>query len=265
MGLNLYQYWDIFRTSARNNIVREFFYRANFIAMTLVDFTWAIVEALFFHIIYSNTAALNGWTREQGFFFLGLFLASDAIFSVFFQRNFWYLPGAINNGELDTVLIRPANPIFLLLTRSISFTQITNFILGIFILQRYGTSAGFQGGWHWIAIIGWILFGVLIQALVRLAFVLTAFWIERGYTVSSLYYSFFQLGARPDLFYPTAIRYALKSALPFAFIASVPAQFLVGTGRRGDLLLMASVVIGYLVLNRWLWKKGLRRYQSASS
>ncbi len=265
MNKILAQHWDIFKTSARNNLVREFFYRANFIAMTMVDFVWALVEALFFHVIYSNTAALNGWTRDQGFFFLGLFLASDAIFSIFFQRNFWYFPGAINSGDLDSVLIKPANPIFLLLTRSMGFTQVTNLILGIFILSRYGTSAGFPGGWHWLAVVLWIFVGALIQVLVRMFFVLTSFWIERGYTVSSLYYSFFQMGARPDLFYPTAIRYTLKSALPFAFIASVPAQFLVGIGRRGDLLLLGASIIGYFFLTRWMWRKGLRRYQSASS
>jgi ABC-type uncharacterized transport system permease subunit len=59
------QYFDVFKTIFKNNIVREFIYRSNTIAMTIADMIWVVVELAFFEVIYSNIGDINGWTKEQ--------------------------------------------------------------------------------------------------------------------------------------------------------------------------------------------------------
>lgn len=127
--MNIKQHLDIFITTAKANLVREFIYRSNFLTMAIVDFIWCIIEVTFFTVIYSNTTELNGWTKEQSFFFLGVFVAGDALFTTLMQRNFWNFPSLINKGGLDTLLTKPANPVFLALTQSIAFTQLINMFL----------------------------------------------------------------------------------------------------------------------------------------
>ena len=258
-------YWDVFLTSLRNNFAREFLYRSNTIALTLADLVWVVVEVAFFEVIYSNTLSINGWTREQVFFFLGLFISSDALFTTFFQRAFWTFPFMVNHGDLDILLTKPLSAVFLATFRDINFTQALNLIVGLFIVHHYGEAAGFAGGLAWFGVVFWILIGLLTQYLVRFFFVIWVFWIERGIMVSRLYYSFYALANKPEGLYPQALRALIKTALPFAFMGSIPAEVLTGRGSSWNYLLVFGVLGAYSAILILLWKKGLRRYQSASS
>lgn len=252
-------------TIMKNNFVREFIYRSNTIAMTFADMIWVAVEYAFFEVIYSNIGSINGWNREQTFFFLGIFISSDSLFTTFFQRSFWNFPNLINQGDLDIILTKPISGIFLASFKEINFTQILNLGLGFWIINHYGPAAGFAGGLAWLGVIGWVLVGLITQYMVRLVFVIWSFWLERGLTISRLYYQFYALANKPDGMYPPAIRYLIKTALPFAFMGSIPARSLIGQLPAEEYVLVAVVLIAYAFLCRYLWRAGLRRYQSASS
>jgi len=258
-------YWDVFKTSLKNNLVREFIYRTNTIALTVADLVWVAIELAFFEVIYSNTQAINGWNREQVFFFLGIFIASDSLFTTFFQRSFWTFPFMVNQGDLDVLLTKPVSPLFLATFRDINFSQVLNLILGLFIVHHYGPSAGFTGGWAWLLVGFWVLIGLLTQYLIRFFFVIWVFWLERGITVSRLYYQFYALANKPQGLYPKFIQYLLKTALPFAFMGSVPAEALMGRSSAWSYGLVFIILGIYGLLLRNLWRAGLRRYQSASS
>jgi ABC-2 type transport system permease protein len=259
------QYLDVMKTIIKNNFVREFIYRSNTIAMTFADMIWVAVEFAFFEVIYSNIGSINGWNREQTFFFLGIFISSDSLFTTFFQRSFWALPTVINQGELDVLLTKPISAIFLASFKEINFTQILNLFLGFWIIHHYGDAAGFEGGIAWLGVVGWIIIGLITQYMIRLLFVIWSFWLERGLTVSRLYYQFYAMANKPDGLYPKAIQYLIKTALPFAFMGSIPARSLVGKLPPEEYLLVFVVLVLYGCLCGFLWNRGLKRYQSASS
>lgn len=258
-------YWDVFNTTLKNNFVKEFIYRSNTFAMTFADLIWVVVEFAFFEVIYSSIGDINGWGREQCFFFLGIFISSDALFTTFFQRSFWEFPMLINRGDLDILLTKPISSIYLATMKDINFTQIVNLILGFLIIHHYGPSAGFTGGIAWLAVIFWIIIGLATQFLMRFISVVCAFWLERGITVSMLYYQLYSLANKPSGLYPVSIRFVIKTALPFAFMGSIPALALMGKLPLQDYILVAVVLFAYASFARFLWSKGLKRYQSASS
>src|SRR3954467_12156691 len=150
------KYLDIFGVQIKNNFVREAVYRSNFLMMVSVDLIWIFVEFSLFAVIYSNTTVVAGWTRDQVFFFLGVFFASDAVFTTFFQRNFWNFSDLVNKGELDILLTKPVHPLFLSLPRYINLTASFNIVLGFGIAARYAHDAGFAGGWHWLLAVAWL-------------------------------------------------------------------------------------------------------------
>jgi len=258
-------YLSIFGVILKNNFVSDFIYRSNFFAMTFADLIWILLEASFFQIIYSNINAINGWTRPQVFFFLGVFVSSETLFTIFFQRTFWRFPELINLGDLDILLTKPANAIFLACVRYFNFSQVSNLFLGFWIIHHFGAEAGFTGGLQWFSVFFWITVGLLAQVLLRFSFVVWSFWLERGFAVSRLYYQFYSLANKPDGIYPVFFRYLIKSALPFAFIGSVPAQAVLGKATVQDYLLLVGSLGTYTVLCLFLWRRGLQRYQSASS
>lgn len=261
----LTKYSRLFLTQIRTNFVREAVYRTNFVTMLLTDLVWIGVEFALFTVIYANTDTLVGWTKEQVFFFLGIFFASDAINATFFQRNFWQFSDLVNKGELDILLTKPVSPVFLALTRWMSLTSILNFFLGMAITIRYADAAGFEGGLRWALVPLWLAVGVVSAVLLRFAFAVWVFWTDRSWAITRLYFQFFGLATKPDAIFPVAIRYAIMTFLPFAFIGSVPTRALLFGLTLGESVAVATVLVGFYFFNVYFWRRGLRRYQSASS
>jgi ABC-2 type transport system permease protein len=256
---------EIYRVQLKNNWVREAVYRTNFLTALATDLVWIAVEFSLFSIIYSNVSTLPGWTREQAYFFLGMFFASDALFTTFFQRNFWNFSDLVNKGELDILLTKPVSPVFLALSRWMNITAIFNIFLGFGIMIKYAGPAGFEGGWKWLLVFFWLAVGVTVAVLLRFAFSIWVFWTERSWAISRLYYQFFTFATKPDGIYPRVLRYVILTALPFALIGSVPARALLHGLRPIEYLALVLVLVFFTIFNVVLWKRGLRRYQSASS
>jgi ABC-2 type transport system permease protein len=261
----LKRYLEIYRVQIKNNWVREAVYRTNFLTSVVTDLIWMGVEMTLFTVIYANVPSLAGWTKPQVYFFLGIFFASDALFTTFFQRNFWNFSDLVNKGELDILLTKPVHPLFLALTRYIGLTASFNIVLGLAIAYRYAPAAGFPGGWHWLVAVFWLFVGLATALVVRFAFSIWIFWTERSWALSRLYYQFFAFATKPDTLYPRAIRYLILTGLPFAFIGSVPARALLHGLQTWEYFLIAAVLVGFFSFDALLWRKGLQRYQSASS
>jgi ABC-2 type transport system permease protein len=259
------RYARVYWVQIKNNWVREAVYRTNFLTSIIADVVWMFVEMSLFTVIYANTPTLAGWTQPQVFFFLGMFFASDALFTTFFQRNFWNFGDLVNKGELDILLTKPIHPLFLALTRFISMTAVFNIILGGVILVRYAGPAGFEGGWHWLLVLPWLGIGLLTAILMRFAISVPIFWTDRGFAFQYLYYQFFAFATKPDTLYPKVIRYVILTAMPFAFIGSIPARALLHGLEPLEYGMVAVVLAAFFALNTFLWRRGLKRYQSASS
>jgi ABC-2 type transport system permease protein len=263
--LFLKRYLEIFRVQIKNNWVREAVYRTNFLTAVFTDIVWMGVELSLFTVLYANVPTLAGWTKPQVYFFLGIFFASDSLFTTFFQRNFWIFSDLVNKGELDILLTKPVTPLFLALTRNISLTAIFNLFLGLGIAIRFSHDAGFEGGWHWLAVPFWLLVGLTTALLVRFAFSVWVFWTDRSWALSRMYYQFFSFATKPDALYPKMLRYLIMTGLPFAFIGSIPSRALLHGLDPKEYILIGCVLISFFILDQILWRMGLKRYQSASS
>lgn len=264
----MWRYIKLYGIQLKNNWVREAVYRTNFLTTLLVDSIWIVIEFILFSVIYANVTTLAGWNKEQVFFFLGVFFSSDSLFSILFTRNFWQFSDLVNKGELDILLTKPVSALFLAITRWINITGFLNLVLGLAIMGVYAKPAGFIGVEHpiyWLAVPVWLCIGLLAQLVLRFFSCIWVFWTERSWAISYLYYQLYQFATRPDSLYPLLIRYGIMTVLPFAFIGSVPARALLHGLNLHEYVIMALSLGGFTLLNLWLWQKGLKRYQSASS
>src|SRR6185437_14156311 len=98
---------EIYRVQLKNNWVREAVYRTNFLTAVATDIVWIVIEFSLFSVLFAHVPMLSGWTQPQVYFFLGVFFSSDALFTIFFQRNFWNFSDLVNKGELDILLTKP--------------------------------------------------------------------------------------------------------------------------------------------------------------
>ncbi len=263
--MRLSKYFSIYGVQIKNNWVREAVYRTNFLTAMATDVIWIGIELSLFTVLYANVQTLAGWTKVQVYFFLGIFFASDALFTTFFQRNFFLFSDLVNHGELDILLTKPVHPLFLALTRWVSLTACLNIVLGLSIAARYAGPAGFPGGAHWLLVGFWLLIGLVSAVLLRFAFSVWVFWTDRSWAFTRLYFQCFSFATKPDAIYPRAIRYLILTFLPFAFIGSVPARALLYGLEPKEYVLIVAVLTFFALFDWAFWRLGLRRYQSASS
>ncbi|XWK88480.1 MAG: ABC-2 family transporter protein [Phormidium sp.] len=91
-----------------------------------------------------------------------------------------------------------------------------------------------------------------------------SFWIERATALEQIWFLFFLflsgIVAPLEVFPPQLREFVLWT--PFPYILYFPAALLVGLPvnvGRGFLAMLGWCVI-FFVLNRWLWRRGLKRY-----
>ena len=116
-----------------------------------------------------------------------------------------------------------------------------------------------------------LLWGVLaiglafcLRFLMQYTYAMVAFWVERATAIeqfSFLLYTFFSGMVAPLTLFPDAVRAAVFWT-PFPYLIYVPASLIVGLpvniGHSIAITILWCVL--FWGLNRWLWRRGLKRY-----
>ena len=83
--------------------------------------------------------------------------------------------------------------------------------------------------------------------------------------IAELFEGVYQSGRWPVTIYPGWLRVCLTFLVPIAFAVTVPAEALTGRLTLETLALAAGFALVLLLVTRWLWRVGLRRYSGASA
>ena len=194
-------------------------------------------------------------------------------FSVFLVRQFtaiwviWEFEREVIEGKLSFRLLQPIDPVWHHVARHLAekMTRIPLIFLftGLFFLL-YPDAI-------WIPSIGqFLLFLIAIAAAfilrftIQYTFAMFAFWTERASAIQQfwfLFYIFLSGAIAPLEVFPEGFRQIVEFT-PFPYLMHFPAALLTGLEVdfiRGILTIFAWTVVVYFI-NRWLWKKGLKKY-----
>ena len=194
-------------------------------------------------------------------------------FSVFIVRQLttiwviWEFEREIVEGKLSLRLLQPLDPVWHHVARHLAekMTRIPLIALfcGLFFVL-YPDAA-------WIPQVSNIFLGLSAIALafilrfaIQYTFAMLAFWTERASAIQQfwfLFYVFLSGTIAPLEVFPDAVRQIVEWT-PFPYMMHFPAILLMGLpvdfGR--SILIMFGWTIIFIVLNRWLWRKGLKQY-----
>ena len=92
-----------------------------------------------------------------------------------------------------------------------------------------------------------------------------AFWFRNFSYAGWLAGELTKYSRRPDSIYKNFFRKTLFTIFPMAMISSVPSRFLIFGADIKLLCLQIFVAILFLGLTKFVWEKGLLKYESASS
>ena len=109
-----------------------------------------------------------------------------------------------------------------------------------------------------------LMLAFVLRFVSQYAFAMAAFWIERANSIESCWFLFYLflsgLIAPLEVFPPIVRQVALWT--PFPYLINFPASILVGlpVNLGQGFLAMLGWIMAFWLLNRWLWKKGLKQY-----
>ena len=239
-------------------------FRLHFVMLIAMDLLFYASTLASVHILYDHVIAIGPWNREQLLFFVSIMLAINQLSMTFVSENFWRFSTFLRTGELDFFLLRPLGTIFSTFFNYIRAGSFCNIIATWSVIIYYGLQVRLDL-LGWVLLFPLVLLGFILATSIEMVIACGMFWMLEGTGLNFLRIEFQQLARWPDFIYGSVARRILTVIVPILLIGSTPAHFLFDHGRILSLLAMILAVALTWGVLAWLWRKGLRTYESASS
>lgn len=262
----IHRYLKIYYYTSKVGIMEVLIYRINSLLMGVAPVIWAFTFVIFLSVIFKETKSLGGWDNLELVLLLGV---QEIVFMLTWMTtigNLQEFSNCVKYGKFDLVLLRPLNHRFWVSFNSIDVSGILGLInailITIFSLVRLGASLFF--GRVFFFLLGIIIAYLLVYLLAFIFTSLSFFFVEAG-VFHSLLMELWDFGRYPAEIYDNRFKLFLLLFVPVLFLSYVPSAILLGKlPWYYDLLGLLLVIILNLI-SSLIWRKGLRRYQSASS
>lgn len=241
-------------------------YRTNLALSVGVGVLQLVLVAATLGLLYRFTPAIAGWTPAEALLLLGVYQISAGFVWLLFGGNLERISYDVRHGELDTLLMRPVDSQFLLSTRRVGLGEGVQVLVGLALTGYAGVQAGVRWEPGGIALaIGLGICGLMLLYALWFTLATCAIWWVRIDSIDTLVSTALSTARYPLAFYPGAIRALLTYVVPVAYLASFPAEALLGRVDAGRLPVGIALACGAMAFARWWWRRALRHYSSASS
>ncbi len=233
-------------------------------------------EIFFWVLTGSLPLILMGvWLKASasGNFSLNTIQIARYFFAVFVVRQLtsiwviWEFEREVLEGILSFRLLQPIDPIWHHVCRHWA-EKITRFpilvLLTVLFFSLYPQTFWVPTLTQWLQGIIAMVFAFILYFLIQYTFALFAFWTERASAIQDLWFLFYiflsGIVAPLDMF-PESIR-QIVLLTPFPYGVYFPAAALTGIGLPffRSLLIMSLWIVGIGLINRWVWRLGLKQY-----
>ena len=156
-------YWRVWLTFARNSLVREMSFRANFLITLATRLLWFCSMMIFFKVVFLKTRQINGWGEYEYFAFMATGMIINSLIETFFMANCTNFSEQIRTGNLDFALLKPIDAQFLISLEKIEWSVLSNLLFAggllFFSLHKLGIHFGIT---EMLAYLGFIGVGVSV-------------------------------------------------------------------------------------------------------
>lgn len=268
------RYWQVFRTFARNSLVRDMTFRSNFIIETISSLSWMAMNLGFYVLIYQYTPEVGtGWGKYEFFVFLATSLFINSVVQAFFMPNAEEFSELIRTGGLDFALLKPIDTQFLVSLHKVDWSALANFVFAICLMAYALAKLGYLPGPIELLLYPvYVLCGIAILYSLMTTLAATSVWLGRNQTLYDFWFYITNFSRYPLEIYRGALgdplRIVFTYLIPVLVVVNVPARLLVKslTGSSWPLAIYALfAAAASLVASRMLFQRALLSYRSASS
>jgi ABC-2 type transport system permease protein len=274
-------YFRVFHTFARNSLVRDMMFPANFIIETVSSFGWVMMNIGFYLLIFQYTSQIgaggdsgSAWDKHQFFVFIATSMFINSIVQMFFMTNADEFSELIRTGGLDFALVKPIDTQFLISLRRVEWASIANFIVAG-VLMAYALPR-VQGSditiWTVVLYLVYLWFGVAILYSLTIVLAAASVWLGRNTSIYDFWFYITTFSRYPMEIYQGPVGGWLRAiftfVLPILIVVNVPARMLAKPLRPEYWQLALFAIVATFVslaASRWVFQRSLMSYRSASS
>lgn len=262
------KYWHVFTIGIQNALV----YRVNFLFRSIFSLAPLLATIYLWRAIYESREGdqVSGYTLAQMTSYYLVVTLVDALTAV--TDDDWQIAADIKDGQISQFLLKPIDYLkyrFCLFSAGRMIYGIFAFVptaLFIFFLREYFVFP--QDTLTWMLFLVSLVLTALLQFLLSYTMALLAFWVLEVSTFILMLFAVEYL-AGGHLF-PLDILPPFLSQLllftPFPYQLFFPVSVFLGQSSGPELwrgfALQLGWVIAFYLLARWIWSRGIRRYES---
>lgn len=261
------KYWSVFTTGLQNTFV----YRWNFLLRSLFAMVPLLGTVFIWQALFESRGAdIRGYDFGQMVYYFLVVLLVDNLVTP--TDDEWQIAADIREGHINNFLSKPVDYLAyrasLFLSTRLLYTAVTIFpVIAVFAwFHEFIVLPKDPLTWPLFAVS--LVMAAALQFLIAYALAMLAFWILEISTVVFILYSFeYYLSGRlfPLDIMPEGMRTVLM-LLPFTYELYFPVAVLMekvqGRALWTGLAIQAGWVILAFLWARFMWRKGLRRYES---
>ena len=242
-------------------------YRLGFFGPFFVDGSLFVIQLLVFGAVYSNVERIGTWGQGEMILFIGTFSLINAVGMVFYFFGIVQLPEKIRGGGLDLYLTKPVSPLLRLTFEKINPGSIPLLLMSLVIIG-YGirraeitvNAGGLFLYLDWVALMMVLHYDMMV--LIRCV----CFFLVTNARLEQLEEAGLDLCMKlPGIAFYGIYRVIFCFLLPYGLMATLPVQCILGEMGWCTALEGCAVAAAFTGLTAFVWKQGLRHYNSASS
>lgn len=244
----------------RFNLSSALEYRASFLSSAVGMFISDATFIFFWWVAFTQTGGtIGGYDFRDVMFIWATGAAGGGLMLALFG-NINLINRMVMNGELDTYLLQPRNPLLNLLMSRTDFTAYGDVLYG-FVLMAF-TNQGLSG---WLGFFLGITCGGLVMASEIVILQSTVFFLGNSSFLANMALNLsVNFCTYPEGIFPKAARFLLYWLIPAQFIVHVPLRIARGVNVGIWLPAQLLATVAFVSLAMWVFQKGLRKYESGN-
>jgi len=224
----------------------------------LIRFSFFLLSLL---VVLGKERSLAGFSFHQLANFFLVFNLLDILGQLFFRGIYWFRSEVVS-GHFDLTLVKPASPLFQVLTVHTDILDLPLLAVIIWLLIRQNLGLPFI---RLVLFLFLILAGFLLVTSVHILAVAIGVMTTEVDHLIGIYRDLSLLARFPVDIYPGSIRFLLTFVLPVAIIFTLPAKALMGLLTWPLVIYALFISFLFFILSLRLWRFCLTKYSSASS
>jgi ABC-2 type transport system permease protein len=260
------RYLRLFWVQLRASVQVTLQYRAEFFVgafMAAFYLFWNLVPMF---VLWSHRPSIAGWSLWEALLVTAWFTLLRALLDGAVQPSLQAVVEHIRKGTLDFVLLKPADAQFLVSTAKFEIFNVVDAGASVGLalwalsrLHRVPTAAQLV-----MALLLTVAAASLLYALAILV-ISAAFYVVRLDNLIYLFNSVFDAARWPASVFRGGWRIVFTFVIPLALMTTYPAQALLGRLAPTTALAALAGTAIFFTASRWVWRRAVGRYTSASS